>query len=123
MVNPGASFGSIKRFVDMNTSTLAYHLRFLERNGLLRSEKKGRKRCYFYQEKIDAKLLLDLDPVLNNISVKQKKIFDLINRYPGITLTDIRERTGMKKANIQYNIDKLIEFGLVIKVKVDGRYG
>ena len=45
--NPGVSFGSIKRFFDMNTSTLKYHLHYLERKKRVSSTREGGKRCFF----------------------------------------------------------------------------
>src|SRR4030067_449451 len=45
--NPGVHLRLIGKVLGMSTGMLSYHLRYMERRGLLRSEEEGHRRRYF----------------------------------------------------------------------------
>jgi predicted transcriptional regulator len=121
--NPGASFGTIRNFFDLNDSTLKYHLNYLEKSKRIVSHREGRRRCYFckyqdefaYQHKPEAKVEL--------LNVNQKRILNTIRTKPGITQKDIIAKTKLNRKTISYNLEKLLEYKLIWKVKSSGEIG
>ena len=75
--HPGASFGNIKKFFDMNDSTLKYHLNYLEHTKKISSKREGRRRCYY----CTMKSVVDHAPILLStptLTTTQQLILNLI---------------------------------------------
>ena len=121
--NPGSSFEIIKRFFDMNRSTLKYHLKYLERNNHIFSKRKGRRRCYYCGSEIDHEIILFSDDPHPYLTITQKKLIKIIKDNPGITNKELLDRTKLNRKNLSYNIIKLREQKLIWGFKTDGVLG
>lgn len=119
--NPGSTLGTIKRVLDLNRSTLTYHLNFLERNKDIYSKKDGKTRRYFCSGRGTFSLLPEVDP--DSLTMIQRSLIGFIKRYPGITQKELTRRTKKNQQTISYNINKLIEMQLAWKVKLKGKTG
>lgn len=121
--NPGASFETIKKFFDMNKSTLNYHLKFLERNKKITSKLEGGFRCYYCAFKIDHDLHLFVKDKQAGLTGTQKLLIRIIQDNPGVSNKELIARTKINRKNLSYNIKKLRELKLIWAVKVDGILG
>jgi len=119
--NPGVSFGTIESFVDMNASTLKYHLNYLEKTRKILSKKEGKKRCYYSIESP----VIDIDPTHNHdkLNKKQERIFNTVKRSPGITQKAIVKKLNLKQNTVSYNLTRLIELGIIWKISKNGKPG
>ena len=107
--HPGASFGMIKRFFDMNTSTLKYHLNYLERTRKIVSKREGRRRCYYSTERTTMDTTITLIPraSFDSLTMTQKRLLTLIRNKPGITKKELMKKTKLHRKNLSYNIKRL----------------
>ena len=105
--HPGVSFGSIKRIMELNSSTLRYHLEYLERAGSVMMEKEGGKRCYRPNNGSSASFVSDVDT--QSLPKAQGELLEIINRNPGITKKQLVKRTRMEKKKVSYNLRRLKE--------------
>ncbi len=123
--HPGASFGMIKKFFDMNTSTLMYHLRFLERKQTIVSKREGRHRRYYGTSKSWSDTSLTIIPRadINLLTQTQKRLIYLIRNKPGITKIELMHKTKINRKNITYNLKKLIKLNFIWLVKRDDILG
>lgn len=124
--HPGASFGTIRDFFDMNESTLKYHLIYLERTKRISSSRKGRRRCYFCNggvHKFDQQSISFPRSVADPLTKNQQHILNVIQRNPGIQKKDLVRKTKLHRKTVSYNIERLIEHKLVWKVKTAGEVG
>ena len=114
--NPGVAFGRIKKMLEMNASTLKYHLRYLEKSNKVFSQKEGKKRCYFCEERPG----FDLDPMsgidLDSLSKKQQRLLGLIRSNPGITRKDLLSNLNIDRKALTRDLRKLQDKKIVLKV-------
>jgi predicted transcriptional regulator len=125
--HPGVSFGVIRRFFDINESTLKYHLHYLEKNQRITSERTGRQRCYYSEgvQKTSEQYTMQLQHKAKqlNLSMSQQRVLSLIRQQPGITRKELIKFTKLKRKTLSYRIDKLIEHQLIWKVKTEEGIG
>ena len=125
--NPGVSFGSIKRFFDMNASTLKYHLNYLERKKRVTSEREGGKRLYFSKTGgLEGMAGLETDKRsrdLLNLSKTQKLVLRVIQNYPRISRKKLMAKAKLKDSTLDYNINKLVENDFIWKVRAGSEIG
>lgn len=121
--NPGVSFGTIKGMMDMNKSTLRYHLNFLEKANKVKCTREGKHNCY-HPTQSDT---LNLSPVhgidLNTLTKGQKRLLTLIIKNPGITPGELVTLVPSNKKKLRYNLNRLMELRLIWKVKIEGEIG
>ena len=126
--NPGVSITSIKEFLDMNESTLKYHLHYLERNDKIYSETKGRHTCYFCAHRTHRRLK-EIYPdrprrtAVSNLTKTQNDLLELIKVRPGVSQKELVNLTKLNKKSVSYNLKRLGELKLVWLVKRDGKLG
>jgi predicted transcriptional regulator len=123
--NPGVSFGDIKRVFDMNTSTLKYHLHFLERADEVFSEREGRRRCYYCTRTRETTLetITNTRHETNTLTDTQEYLLRIIQDQPGISNKELINITKLNRQNINYNIKKLSELKLIWMVRNNGMIG
>ena len=123
--NPGIHYSELLRALKLSNGTLAYHLKTLEREGLVRSIREGqlklfypkvgewkskeRKKSTFFQRKKDAE----------KISITGKEILESVKQNPGLTEAEICSLTGLSKQVVNYHIRKLEKTG-VMRVEREG---
>jgi len=105
IANPGDHYSSIKRNLDLNNGTLAYHLRVLEQNGLIKSMYDGIYKRYYPAN-------VNISKLKKNIS-KQEEIFNIILDNPGITMEQIGRNIGVSRQVVNYHVKNLIRAGAI----------
>jgi parallel beta-helix repeat protein len=104
--NPGETYNTIKRVLELPNGTLAYHLKFLEREGEVKSERDGvYKRFYPVEGRISEEVL--------ELSKIQKKIVDLVKKLPGLTQREISKRLGEPAQKINYHVSMMVKARLL----------
>ena len=121
--NPGVSFENIKRFFDMNKSTLNYHLKYLERNTKVISKLEDGQRCYYCAYKVSQMIKPIQTRTPANLTQIQEKLLLLIQQKPGVTNKELINQTRINRKNLSYNIKKLRDQRLIWAVNNDGILG
>jgi len=121
--NPGASFESIKKFFDMNKSTLNYHLKYLERTKEIDTKREGGRRCYYCAHKIAHTAHPFAKEKQSGLTDRQQQLIKIIQDNPGVSNKELITRTKLNRKNLSYNIKKLRERKLIWAVKSDGILG
>jgi predicted transcriptional regulator len=107
LANPGEHYNSIKKALELSNGSFAYHLRVLEREGIIKSKREGMyKRFYPYGAQIpheNGRRLTDT----------QKIIVERIRVIPGITQKEVAILLGINRSTVNYHINKLSESGIV----------
>jgi predicted transcriptional regulator len=104
--NPGATFTEIGEVLGVSNGVLTHHLYTLERMEFVRSEREGRWKRFYARDAPKTR-----QGVL--VSTLQKEILEIIRGEPGISQSDLAERLGTKRQNVNYNVQKLVHTGLV----------
>ncbi len=105
IANPGDHYSSIRRNLDLNNGTLAYHLRVLEQNQYIKSFFDGIFKRYYPSN-------VNIQKVQHNIS-KQEEIFNIILEFPGVTMENIGIRIGVSRQVVNYHVKNLIRAGMI----------
>ena len=113
LIHPGSSFGAIKDFLDINESTLKYHLRFLERSNRIISKREGRRRCYYCEKSLGYERERYSSSNLEFLNKRQLHILNIIRRRSSITKKELIKITQMNRTTLDYNLNKLIAEELV----------
>lgn len=110
--NPGESYNAIKRSLRLKNGTLAYYLKVLQRENIIRSERDGMyKRFYPTKGKITKEVI--------ELSSIQQQIYQFIKENPGCSQMDISKKLKMIHSKVYYNINLLIDARL-IKLEREG---
>ncbi|UCH89097.1 MAG: winged helix-turn-helix transcriptional regulator [Thermoplasmata archaeon] len=120
---PGASFGDIQKLFDLKTSTLTYHLTYLERSQKIYSRREGRRRLYYGSYGAAASEGPPPDPKINSLTEIQQGILNVIQNQPGITKDELISKTRLNQNVLNYNIDRLSDLKMIWVVKADGVMG
>ncbi|MBN1389189.1 MAG: winged helix-turn-helix transcriptional regulator [Candidatus Thermoplasmatota archaeon] len=105
IANPGDHYSSIKRNLDLNNGTLAYHLRVLEQSGFIKSMYDGIYKRYYPSN-------VNISKLKKNVS-KQEEIFNIILENPGVTMEQIGHLIGVSRQVVNYHVKNLIRAGVV----------
>ncbi|MGA1820179.1 MAG: winged helix-turn-helix transcriptional regulator [Thermoplasmatota archaeon] len=105
IANPGDHYSSIKRNLDLNNGTLAYHLRVLEQSGFIKSMYDGIYKRYYPSN-------VNISKLKKNVS-KQEEIFNIILENPGVTMEEIGRMIGVSRQVVNYHVKNLIRAGVV----------
>jgi predicted transcriptional regulator len=107
--HPGASAREVQRIVGLAWGETAYHLDQLTRAGALRRERGGRRDYYFRLDMNweDRRLLQALR------SETERSILVLLVDSPGLTLGNLRDRTGLSLSTASLHVRHLRALGVV----------
>ena len=109
--NPGDSYSSIRRTLNLKNGALAHHLRVLETHEYIVSKRDGMfKRFYPRGMKI---------PEGQHKSIQQN-ILEMIMSNPKISQKAISERLGVDRSTVNYHVKILMAMG-VIRSEKEGR--
>lgn len=106
LANPGDHYSSIRKALDLTNSSLTYHLRVLEKEELIKSQRDGMYKRFY---PIGAKLPDNGGP----FTLVQQRILGAIIETPGTCQKDIASMLGVSSSTVNYHIEKLIEQGLI----------
>ncbi|UCH88021.1 MAG: ArsR family transcriptional regulator [Thermoplasmata archaeon] len=113
--NPGMHLRAIERAMKISLGDIRYHLEYLEKEGLITSQKDEYKRTYFSAEDIyhgDRETLA----LLRQDSPRKILLF-LIN-HPSSHFEDIQQELKKSKSTISFHLNKLIKCN-IIEVKTE----
>jgi DNA-binding MarR family transcriptional regulator len=112
--NPGESYNAIKRILELPNGTLAYHLKVLEREGSIRSEKDGMYRRFYPTEGNITKEVFDFTNI-------QEDIHKLIKENPGISQKELSLELDTTLQRLNYQIQQMVE-ARIIRVEKVGKF-
>jgi predicted transcriptional regulator len=107
MSHPGEHYNHIKFKLEVTNGTLSHHLRALEFQGYIKSQRDGTyKRFYPTDMKIPRTKGIQLSDL-------QIGIVDAIRQSPGISQKDIAKREGISQQSVSYNLSLLERMGIL----------
>jgi predicted transcriptional regulator len=121
--HPGASFGEIKRVLDLKKSTLTYHLTYLERSGKIVSKKDGRLRRFYCKDRPLSNSYPTSKQQSHSLTKIQKQLINLVQNYPGISKKELVDRTNVNGKKMNYNLRRLCDLKVIWMVRNDGMVG
>ncbi|UCH88502.1 MAG: right-handed parallel beta-helix repeat-containing protein, partial [Thermoplasmata archaeon] len=111
--NPGESYSSIKSALKLNNGTLAYYLRILIREEIIRAERDGTLKRFYPAKGRITRDVLELSDI-------QNKIFDAVKESPGISQKAIQEQLDISQQRLNYQI-KLMADARLIRLEREGK--
>jgi predicted transcriptional regulator len=114
--NPGISFVTLLKMLNLNRSTLRYHLEQLQRADEINSRVEHGKRCY-YIGRMDVVATVSPGLNLSTLTKEQGRVLRLVRGSPGITKKILIRKTRMNKNTLTYNLQKLMDRNLIWKVR------
>lgn len=107
----GASIRELEENLNINRSTLRYHLVLLEKWGKVFSVRYGNERLFFSQIISDGEI--ELTAVLR--SETKRKILELLLQNKPLSKEEIAELAGLNPKNVHYHLNHLKSSGMVEK--------
>jgi predicted transcriptional regulator len=121
--HPGISFGTIQKVFKMNSSTLKYHLNYLEKGNKIMSKHDGKFKIYCCLDETSPDLRPTPTATINTLTETQQYLLNLIRNKPGITRNALLTLSKLNPKTLGYNIDKLIDQQLIWKVNYGNEVG
>lgn len=109
---PGLTMGELRKRVRLGWGNGYHHLRKLERAGLIRKERRGRrlvltpKGVEMDAAEVEARAFLKADAAA--------AICADVHRHPGTDVASIVARTGLTERSVYYYVKRLTELGLLV---------
>jgi parallel beta-helix repeat protein len=114
IANPGEHYNAIKRALGLKNGTLAYHLKTLEKEKLIKSVRDGRyKRFYPPNMKVSEEVII--------LNKAQELIMGQIIDNPGISQKELANKVGLSTSTINYHISVMANAGF-IRVERKGKH-
>ncbi len=113
---PGKTFTEIRTLLGLSNGSLSYHLRMLEVQGFVRSEREGIHKRFFPAEMSRAR---KEDGV--HLSDLQSRLLERLRKDPEATQRDLARDVGVTQQCVSYNLLFLRRQGSVDRVAVRGR--
>ena len=104
--HPGSGYAAVRDALGLQNGAASYHLTVLEKQGLLHSETKGRRRFYYVSG--DPHLWRDLP-----LSELQASILATVRTAPGIGVRELGRTLGKEASSVGYNVKALAREGLL----------
>lgn len=109
--NPGLHFRELQRRVDIATGALQYHLDYLGKKHLVKTEREAKfLRYYLVREKFDDTKLMSL---LRQESIRKIVVFLMQKR--AVMLETISANAGLSPSTVSWHLDKLSESQIIEK--------
>ena len=118
LINPGIHQNELLRNCDLNKGQLQWHLDVLLKNNIIKKEEYGQYSIYF--PITSSKKSIEEFKSLTLKSETTTKVYNLIEKYPGISSSEISKKINLARNTVKYHIDKLSEKNL-INFKEKGR--
>jgi len=109
---PGITFSKLMSLLDLNEGTLRYHLNYLEREERIRSKKEGVNRIFFTSVSSPS-----TRPGIEDLRIDQKRVLNIIQRYPGIRSNDILGSTDLSRKVLITILNRLKRDHLIWEVE------
>ncbi len=106
LVHPGDSYTEIKRNLRLNNGSLAWHLKKLEGDGLVKSRQEGKRRRYY---PADASYPREED----RLHAVQRRLLLAVAEDPGIPVRILAQQTGVSSQLALYHLRKMARAGRV----------
>jgi|GEM_PF-4057711 len=104
--NPGLTFTELKERISRPNGTVVFHLKAMEREGLIRSVRQGIHRLFFPGNmKIKEEFFELLEP--------ERAVYKMVKLHPGISQVELSNRTGIPPTTVNRYIHHLREKGLM----------
>lgn len=111
IANPGDHYNSIMSALKLSNGTFAYHLRVLERQGLIKSQVDGVYKRFYPAD------MVVLTPDKRELTRIQKIIFHLVVDRPGISQKEVAGILNVSSATVNYHMEALMKKELVKRVR------
>ncbi len=119
LANPGVSFVVLKKVLNLNESTLRYHLNYLEKSEKISFGLEKDKRNYYaysgeshvIRKSEDTKELITFE-----LTNTQQRIITIIKQYPKINQKELSKKSRINRITLSRNLKKLMELCLVRKI-------
>jgi DNA-binding transcriptional ArsR family regulator len=115
--NPGTYLLELVNLLESPLGTLTWHLRILEREGLVKSIKFAGKRLYF------PKMLRSQEAEMAYLTLRSetaRKVFAFVVNNPGCYQEQMAENLGVHHDTVRWHVSRMEDVGL-LKVKRVGR--
>jgi DNA-binding MarR family transcriptional regulator len=112
IANPGDHYSAIKDALGLSNGNLAYHLKTLEREGIVQSRMDGMYRRFFPANEA----LLPRDGKYFSV---QNRIVQQIRENPGISQKEISGKVGASRSTVNYHISVLATTRKIRVEKID----
>ena len=112
LANPGVHLRRIGQALGMSTGMLSYHLMYLEREGMLKSEADGHRKRYFI-----ARAFMEAQRRILGVlrqGVPRKIVVEILF-YGERTFSQLREATGVSKSTLSYHLQKMMARDLLLR--------
>lgn len=113
--NPGTCVTQIQVVVEMSINAVTHHLRVLEANGLVKSVKSGRRRCFFATG--TGISLEDQMATATLSSEATRRVFAVIERQPGIRQQQLAAVLDITPTSVMFHTRRLEEAGIVRRAR------
>jgi len=104
--HPGSSFTDVRNAIGLQNGVAAYHLRVLEKQRLIHSEKGRRHRWYYPNGDVSLWRDMPLSPL-------QKSVLDKVAQDPGIGIRELARSLDRHHAAVAYNVKGMAREGLL----------
>jgi DNA-binding MarR family transcriptional regulator len=104
--NPGIHFSELRRRVGISHGTAIFHLRALERAGIVRVERVGAYTTYSITGQV-------LDRESYGLTDTDRAVLLIVRETPGISLPDLATRSGRSLGRISRVVKRLVALGFV----------
>lgn len=117
--NPGASIQDIATMLGISHPTAAYHLKILERNGLIVPMRDGNRARYFKRSEALSQEQQRL--VAANRSERTRQILEIVANKPMIHRKELARLLSVPRTTVNWHVDRLVQMGLLAERR-SGRY-
>ncbi len=114
LANPGVHLRRIGQALGMSTGMLSYHLMYLEREGMLKSETDGHRKRYFI-----ARAFMEAQRRILGVlrqGVPRKIVLEILVNGER-TFAELRVATGVSKSTLSYHLQHMMARDLLIRYR------